>query len=323
VNRDAPQGRRVAPRAAAWIAWGRLLRVSLAPTAAADVAAGIVLANYGHWPAGADGALLIGASLCVYHAGMALNDWADRDFDRRARPERPIASGAVDAARALRVAVVLFAASIALAGCVSWRAAAWLAGLVSLVALYDLAGRGPLLGPALLAACRAANLSLGLLSSAVLAAQPLGIAPPNAWLLLALYAAYVFGASRVARLEDGRSDVAPGAEPRAWACLCAAVLLCVACTPIAAAGLATPDPAALVLTSAGAWSLLGAALRRRAWTRSDCASFTGMALRRLLVFTAAAVLTGRGDEATSWIAAAAILSGFLLSALLRRAFPPT
>ena len=45
------------------------------------------------WAAGA--AVLPLASVCLYWAGMALNDWADRDLDAVERPERPIPSGRV------------------------------------------------------------------------------------------------------------------------------------------------------------------------------------------------------------------------------------
>lgn len=39
--------------------------------------------------------LLTGSSSLLYLAGMALNDWADREVDARERPERPIPSGRV------------------------------------------------------------------------------------------------------------------------------------------------------------------------------------------------------------------------------------
>ena len=74
-------------------AWGKLLRVSLAPTAVGDVLAGSVLATGGLRAPGAV-LTLVAASLCVYHGGMALNDWADRVEDaefgreRAARPRR-------------------------------------------------------------------------------------------------------------------------------------------------------------------------------------------------------------------------------------------
>ena len=69
--------------------WGRLLRLSLAPTAIADVVCGGVLSgSAGH--AGLDIFRLVLASLCIYHGGMALNDWADREEDARVRPDRPL-----------------------------------------------------------------------------------------------------------------------------------------------------------------------------------------------------------------------------------------
>ena len=42
---------------------------------------------------------LAGASVCLYWAGMAANDWADRELDAVERPERPIPSGRISAAR--------------------------------------------------------------------------------------------------------------------------------------------------------------------------------------------------------------------------------
>lgn len=68
----------------------------------------------GHRP-GRGTALAIGASLCLYEAGMALNDWADRDEDAVDRPHRPIPSGRISPAAALGAAGVLTAAGLALA----------------------------------------------------------------------------------------------------------------------------------------------------------------------------------------------------------------
>ncbi|MGH8999965.1 MAG: UbiA family prenyltransferase, partial [Acidimicrobiia bacterium] len=39
--------------------------------------------------------MLVASSSALYLAGMALNDWADRDIDARERPGRPIPSGRV------------------------------------------------------------------------------------------------------------------------------------------------------------------------------------------------------------------------------------
>ncbi len=74
-------------------AWAELLRAPAAFTVPGDVLAGTAAA--GTRPTGRT-ALAAGASLCLYEAGMALNDWADREEDATARPTapcRPAASG--------------------------------------------------------------------------------------------------------------------------------------------------------------------------------------------------------------------------------------
>src|SRR2546429_3915285 len=45
---------------------------------------------------------LSAASVCLYWAGMAANDWADRELDAKERPERPIPSGRVSPGTAVR-----------------------------------------------------------------------------------------------------------------------------------------------------------------------------------------------------------------------------
>src|SRR5262245_12972329 len=103
------------------LALGRLLRISLAPSAAADVAAGTVLAA-GAWPAGPRPFALMLASLCVYHGGMALNDWADREADARDGRPRPIPTGAISAGTALLLALVLLVLGPGIAFLVAPRA---------------------------------------------------------------------------------------------------------------------------------------------------------------------------------------------------------
>ncbi|EWM68193.1 transferase, partial [Micromonospora sp. M42] len=56
---------------------------------------------------------LAGASVLLYWAGMAANDWADRRLDAVERPERPIPSGRVRPSVALGVASGLTAAGLA------------------------------------------------------------------------------------------------------------------------------------------------------------------------------------------------------------------
>ncbi len=306
------------------LAWGRLLRISLAPSAAADVAAGIVVGNWGRWPDGPAPWLAILASLGVYHGGMALNDWADREADRRTRPERPIPSGAISARAALAAAWALELGAVAVAAAISPSAVAWVAGLGALVVGYDVIARGPWIGPLLLGACRAANLGFGLLFAGALGPTPHGVVPPGALALALAYGAYVVCASRVARLEDLEGDGELGSSPRAWLAV-AALLLCAPAfvDPYAPAALRTPDPWALALALAGAASLAWLAARTRSWTRADAGRATGIALRRLLVFTAVVALLARSRGSAPEAVAAAILAGFPLSAALRRVIPPT
>ena len=58
---------------------------------------------------------LTAASSCLYLAGMALNDYADREVDAVERPGRPIPSGRVTPGFALGLAAGLTAAAAGLA----------------------------------------------------------------------------------------------------------------------------------------------------------------------------------------------------------------
>ncbi len=302
--------------------WGRLARVSLAPSAAADVAAGLAI-GYAGFPSGATPWLAIASSLAVYHGGMVLNDYADREHDARTRPERPLPSGRIEPRAAQWVGIALVATALLLAALISWRAAAWMTGLATLVVSYDFFGRGAWLGPLLLGACRAANLGFGLLMSGALAADPLGVTPPNAALLMALYASYVCAVSRVARLEDVADDASIGTEPRYVLALAALLLCAPAFVAGNGSGFSAPVPWALALALAAAFGLARCVWNTRVWTRADAGRATGMALRRLLLFTAICVVAARIPGALGWIVAAAILAGFPVAVALRRAFPPT
>jgi len=328
------------------LAWGRLLRLSLAPSAVADIAAGLCLGAWGVLPARRECLLLVAASFSVYHGGMALNDWADRATDARTRPDRPIPSGAVPARSALAVGVLLLVVGPLLAWQAARTAGLALAAVAACAALYDLAGRGPWRGPLLLALCRGGNLASGLLLAQMLAgAAPQG-APRLVWEAAALYALYVFSASRLGRLEDDEDRRPLGRRPSLYLMLCGGCLLmvpgllvCFDAPPeptsqdaaIAVAG----SPGILVCILAGAlwaaWGLVRPALRSR-WSRQEVGHMTGAALRRLLVFTAgcAAVSAVPTDETAVGIdgfngvqVALAILLGYPLSFALRKVFPPT
>jgi len=316
-------------------AWGRLFRLSLAPSAAADIAAGIVLAA-GVWPSGFRAVALMLASLCVYHGGMALNDWADRETDLRARPDRPIPSGRVRASSALAAAMLLLVAGPTLA-LVADPASALVLAAVSLAAVvYDVSARGPWIGPLLLAACRAGNLSAGMIYGArcrdeapgSFAADALGADRTTLVALAAAYALYVFFVSRLGRLEDIESESTLGRAPSLYLAGASLMLLAPAIAALVRvvhaelaqreAGIACAGAAFVAIWGSG--PLAARAWKTRAWRKLDVLRAMGLALRRLLVFSAGTALIA---GSAGWIVAAAISCGYPISYLLRGVFPPS
>jgi 4-hydroxybenzoate polyprenyltransferase len=135
-----------------------LVRAPAALSVPGDVVAGGAAAG----TLGARTAGLAGASVCLYWAGMAANDWADRDLDAVERPERPIPSGRISANAALGIAAGLTAAGLALAGRAGGpRALAAAVPLAAAVWAYDLRLKNTAAGPAGMAACRALDVLLG------------------------------------------------------------------------------------------------------------------------------------------------------------------
>ncbi|MFF3551958.1 SCO3242 family prenyltransferase [Streptomyces tsukubensis] len=144
-------------------AWAELLRVSAVLSVPGDALAGA--AARGLRPN--RGTLLaVGTSVCLYEAGMALNDWADRDEDAAERPHRPIPSGRISPAAALTAAGVLTATGLALAARAGRPALAVAVPLAATVWAYDLRLKHTGLGPAAMAAARALDLTLGATATA-------------------------------------------------------------------------------------------------------------------------------------------------------------
>jgi len=106
---------------------------------------------------------LIGASSCLYLAGMALNDYADREVDAVERPGRPIPSGRVSAGFALGLAGALTVGAAVLSVAADGpRALAVTAPLAAAVWGYDLALKGkPPVASASMSACRGLDVMMG------------------------------------------------------------------------------------------------------------------------------------------------------------------
>ncbi|WP_336922915.1 SCO3242 family prenyltransferase, partial [Aquipuribacter sp. SD81] len=140
-----------------------LVRLPAAVTVPGDTLVGLAA---GGGPAAPRAWLLPASSLCLYWAGMALNDWGDRELDALERPERPVPSGRVRPEEALALAGGLTAAGVAVAGLAGGRRAVGVAGLLAAaVWTYDLAGkRGPL-APVSMSLTRALDVLLGATAS--------------------------------------------------------------------------------------------------------------------------------------------------------------
>ncbi|WP_248958688.1 SCO3242 family prenyltransferase [Sphaerisporangium perillae] len=128
-----------------------LVRAPAALTVPGDTAAG-----------GAVSPGLALSSVCLYWAGMALNDYADRDLDAEERPERPIPSGRVRPGQALGLAAGLTATGLFLAARTGGRGALGVAtGLAAVVWAYDLVLKDTAAGPLAMAAARGLDVFLG------------------------------------------------------------------------------------------------------------------------------------------------------------------
>ncbi|MBD3010856.1 MULTISPECIES: SCO3242 family prenyltransferase [unclassified Streptomyces] len=143
--------------------WAELLRVSALFTVVGDGLAGAAAAGRGP---NRGTALAVCASLCLYEAGMALNDWADRDIDAVERPGRPLPSGRIAPAAALTAATGLTAAGLLCAAAAGPPALATATALAGTVWAYDLGLKNTPAGPPTMAAARALDLLLGATASA-------------------------------------------------------------------------------------------------------------------------------------------------------------
>ena len=136
-----------------------LVRAPAALTVPGDVVAGAAAAG---WPFGPATPALAAASASLYWAGMALNDYADREVDAVERPMRPIPSGRVTPRFAFGLAAGLTAAGVGLAGLAGGRRAFGVAvPLAATVWAYDLVLKATPAGPAAMAAARGLNVLMG------------------------------------------------------------------------------------------------------------------------------------------------------------------
>ncbi|NHC14427.1 SCO3242 family prenyltransferase [Motilibacter deserti] len=135
-----------------------LVRLPAALTVPGDSVAGAAAAG---WPLGRRTAALPVASACLYWAGMALNDWSDRELDAVERPERPIPSGRVSPRQALAVATGLTGLGLAAAACAGRPALRVAVPLAATVWAYDVLLKPTPVGPLAMGTARALDVLLG------------------------------------------------------------------------------------------------------------------------------------------------------------------
>ncbi|MFJ9745069.1 UbiA family prenyltransferase [Streptomyces chartreusis] len=181
-----------------------LVRAPAALSVPGDVIAGAVAAGR---PLGARTFGVIGSSVCLYWAGMALNDYADAAVDGVERPDRPVPSGRVPRRAALAVAGGLTAAGLGLAAVAGGRRSVCAAlPLAGLVWAYDLKLKSTAAGGFAMAGAR----MLDVLAGAVVpgsGAQPAGVALRRAAVPAALVGAHTGTLMALSRHEIGGAPV--------------------------------------------------------------------------------------------------------------------
>jgi hypothetical protein len=169
-----------------------LVRAPAALSVPGDSLAGAAAAG---WPAGRRTALLPVASVSLYWAGMALNDWADRELDAVERPERPVPSGRVSPRTALGLATGLTATGVGLAAVAGGVPAAVVASaLAGAVWAYDLSAKSGPVSTAVMASTRGLDVLLGAAAGGAPALRR-AVAPA------ALLAAHTAGVTALSRGE--------------------------------------------------------------------------------------------------------------------------
>ncbi|MEV6168429.1 SCO3242 family prenyltransferase [Streptomyces sp. NPDC051954] len=190
-------------------AWAELLRLPALFTVPGDALAGAAATGVrpNHRTL-----LAIGSSLCVYEAGMALNDWADRDEDAVERPHRPLPSGRIHSAAAFTAACAFTAGGLALAARAGRPALAVAAPLAATVWAYDLALKHTPAGPLAMGLARGLDVLLGAAATAGRTRDAL----PSA----AILGSHTLAVTTVSRQEtQGGSPLAPLAALVTTACL--------------------------------------------------------------------------------------------------------
>ena len=191
-------------------------------------------------------AVLIGASICLYAAGVALNDVFDAEIDAQERPDRPIPSGRISLATARRLGWGLLVVGVVLAGAAAALAGSWLpvavGGLLAgAIAFYDSFLKRTPLGPLGMGACRMLNVLLGM----SVCLTPWG---PGHWFVAAAIGVYIVGVTWLARGEAG--------APSRWQLALATLVILAGIASLSVLPRLVKDPVQLVSEQPQRWYML-------------------------------------------------------------------
>lgn len=184
------------------LAYLRLLRLPTLFTALADIFLGFLLthpaltSDEGPNPLPAF-LLLCAASAGLYLSGMVFNDYFDRLIDAQERPNRPIPSGAILPAAALRLAAGLMLIGLASAAAVGPLSLGIAVAVSVLILAYDGGLKKTWLGPLAMGSCRTGNVLLG--ASAV--GSLFEFVSTSRWPLAVCLGVYIAGVTLFARQE--------------------------------------------------------------------------------------------------------------------------
>ena len=183
-------------------AWARILRLPNLLTVPGDPWAGFLLVTQGNHSF-LPGLWAAAAGLCLYAAGLIINDLCDIQVDRKERPDRPLPSGQIRPLTACAAALGLLVAGQACC-CMLDPQAWWIGFMLALsILLYNMGFKNlPWVGPLTMGTCRGLNVMLG--AAAIPPVEPF---PASLLLAVATIAGYIAAVTQIARHETASKAI--------------------------------------------------------------------------------------------------------------------
>lgn len=175
----------------------------------ADIFLGFLIVSHGRFEPLREFGLLLGASSCLYFAGMVFNDVFDVKQDTQERPQRPIPSGAISLRAASGLGLCLCIAGISLASIVGQASLIVAALIVVAVFAYDWLLKKTPLAPLAMGSCRFLNVILGATLAGSLR-DAMGVPQVLAAGCLGIYIAGLTWFARKEAVGENKSDLIGG-----------------------------------------------------------------------------------------------------------------